>query len=426
MNPQGRWLAPHLEHAFDRPYVHILFGARQTGKSTLLRTLLPQAALWLDLSRPAERSRYLADPDRLVGECLALPRTKAPATVVVDEAQTVPALFDAVQHLYDNDKGRFRFVLSGSSARKLRVTGANLLPGRAMLHRLYPLVLRERPASEAVHKAAGDPGKIVELAAPRTAGPGKKQRVGPHVFPAVSLLDRLTYGELPGIALAAPQDREALLRTYGEVYLEEELRREGLIKDWSIFSRFLRLAALESGNLTNFANIARDASTSPPTVKSHYQLLEDMFVGFAVPAFSGSKRKHVLSTPRFFFFDLGVRHAAAGLSVTAATVAADPGRVFEQWVGIELWKRLNYLGRGRLMYLRTKGGAELDFIVDTGDRLVPIEVKWTERPTLSDARHVTDFLDEQPRRAKHGFVVCRCARPQQLSDRVTALPWWQI
>jgi predicted AAA+ superfamily ATPase len=126
------------------------------------------------------------------------------------------------------------------------------------------------------------------------------------------------------------------------------------------------------------------------------------------------------------FFDLGVRHAAAELVPSHDTVLANPGPVFEQWVGIELWKRLQYLGRGRLSYLRTKAGAEIDFIVDTGERLLPIEVKWTEAPDIHDARHLLSFLNEQPLRAKHGYVICRCPRPLRLADRITALPWWWL
>ena len=159
-------------------------------------------------------------------------------------------------------------------------------------------------------------------------------------------------------------------------------------------------------------------------MKSHYQLLEDMFVGFRVPAFSGSPRKHLLSTPRFLFFDLGVRHAAAGLAPSRDTVLADPGPLFEQWVGIELWKRLQYLGRGTLSYLRTKAGAEVDFVVTLGKRVVPIEVKWTVSPSAHDARQLRAFLAEQPGRAREGYLVCRCNRPRRLVDGVTALPWW--
>ncbi|MBE3071637.1 MAG: DUF4143 domain-containing protein [Acidobacteria bacterium] len=163
-----------------------------------------------------------------------------------------------------------------------------------------------------------------------------------------------------------------------------------------------------------------------PTVKGYYQLLEDMSLGFRVTAFSGSRRKTLLSTARFFLFDVGVRHAAAGLPVQAATVVANPGPVFEQWVGIELWKRLRYLGTGSLHYRRTKGGAEVDFIVDRGGQLTPIEVKWTDNPSPSDARHLVAFLREHAPAAGHGFLICRCQEPQRLHEQVTALPWFAL
>jgi predicted AAA+ superfamily ATPase len=239
-------------------------------------------------------------------------------------------------------------------------------------------------------------------------------------------MDRLVYGDLPGVVLAPARDREALLRSYAYVYLEEELRREALIKDWPTFARFLRLAAFESGGVTNFSRIASGAATTVPTVKNYYQLLEDMFVGFRIEPFTGSTRKQVMGTPRFLFFDTGVRHAAAELAVNADTVRANPGPVFEQWVGVELWKRLQYLGAGRLTYLRTKGGLEVDFIIDRGRRVTPVEVKWTDSPSREDVRHLAAFQAEQGARAPHAYLVCRCPRPMRVAPRITALPWWAI
>jgi predicted AAA+ superfamily ATPase len=409
----SRWVEAAWAKKFTAPYVHIVFGARQTGKSTLLRRLLPDAAVWLDFSRPAERSEYERDPDRLVQRCQAMPKSRTPATVVVDEAQNVPAIFDAVQYLYDSDKRRWRFVLCGSSARKLRVTGANLLPGRAVLHHLYPLLLCERPPARTSPSPAATPSPLALL---------KGEVVG-QAFPPADLLDRLTTGELPGVAIAARGVRADLLRAYSLLYIEEEVRREALVKSWPAFARFLQLAAAEAGQMINYAAISREAGVSLPTVKTYYQLLEDLFIGFRVTAFSGSPRKSLLSTERFFFFDVGVRNAAADLPLDAAAVRANPGPVFEQWVGIELWKRLQYLGGGSLHYLRTKAGAEVDFIVARGRDLMPIEVKWTERPTLSDARHLLTFLREHPTRARHGYLICRCPAPLALDPRVTALPW---
>ena len=190
---------------------------------------------------------------------------------------------------------------------------------------------------------------------------------------------------MPGIAtIESPSERRDLLKTYVTAHLEEEIRRETALRDWGVFLRFLALAAAESGGVVNLKSISRESGLSAPTIRSHYQLLEDMFLGFMLPAFSGSPRKSVLSSPRFFFFDLGIRNAAAGPAFTENSVRANPDPLFEQWVGIELYKRLRYLGEGSMCYFRTSGGAEADFIVERGGRLSPIEVKWTERPTLSD------------------------------------------
>ena len=409
---QKRWYSRAFSEAVSKPYVHILFGARQTGKTALLRHQFPKAALWIDLADPEERNRHVLDPGRLRRECLALPQTDPPAVVIIDEAQTVPTAFDAVQSLYDSDKTRWRFVLCGSSARKLRQHGANLLPGRSLLHHLYPLVLTERP---------GPAGPGPQLLLPLSADASNPERV----FSPAGIEERLAWGELPGISIAPKEDRAPLLKSYATIHLQEEIRRETLIRDWAAFINFLRFAALNSGQIVNYSSIARECGLSQVTIKAHYQLLEDMFIGFTVPAHSGSPRKTTLSTPRFFFFDLGIRNAAAGIEPSLAAVSADPGPLFEQWVGIELWKRLQYRGDGRLTYMRTKAGAEVDFIVTTPEETIPIEVKWTENPRPTDARHLIGFIGENEK-AKRGFVVCRCARPQLLAEGVTAIPWWML
>jgi hypothetical protein len=149
-----------------------------------------------------------------------------------------------------------------------------------------------------------------------------------------------------------------------------------------------------------------------------------MFIGFRVPVYTKSPRKNLLSTPKFFFFDLGVRNAAAGLSPSREEVKVNPGAFFEQWVGTELWKRLQYLRSGQLHYQRSREGAEVDFIVEQGRSLTPIEVKWTEKPSLSDARHLLKLMEENPSGAKRGFIICRCPRPMEIHEKVTALPWF--
>jgi predicted AAA+ superfamily ATPase len=133
-----------------------------------------------------------------------------------------------------------------------------------------------------------------------------------------------------------------------------------------------------------------------------------------------------LSTPEFFFFDTGVRHAAAGGEPGRATVRANPGAIFEQWVGQELWKRIGYLQKGRLYHYRTKSGAEIDFIIEMGNTFIPVEVKWTEHPAAGDARHIIEFIKDMRGRSKKGFIVCRCARPMQIHEKVTAIPYWLL
>ena len=136
-----------------------------------------------------------------------------------------------------------------------------------------------------------------------------------------------------------------------------------------------------------------------------------MFIGFRIPAYSRSSRKNLLSTPKFFFFfDLGVRHAAAGLMPSRVLAKANPGPLFEQWVGIELWKRLQYLGDGQLFYFRTRHGAEVDFIVERQKELTPIEVKWTAHPDLQDARHLLHVFSRSTPGEPNGAISSAAAR----------------
>ena len=408
-----RWFSHEFERALHRPYVQIVFGTRQCGKSTLILDRLPPDAVRINLARPGDLARLEARPEELVERCLALPSRESAHVVFVDEAQRVPGIFDAVQFLHDEHRNRFRFVLCGSSARKLRATGANLLPGRSMMHRLHPLVLPELPAPE----ASASPARLLPLPAVVPEHP---------LFPSWDLLDRLAFGALPGVVTAAPEDRADLLRSYAEIYLEEEIRGEAAVRDLGAFRRFLQLAAREAGQPVNLSALAQELGLTHPTVKSYYKILEDIFVGIPLPAFTRSARKSVLSTRRFLFFDLGVRHAAAGLRPGHDTVLANPGPVFEQWVGLELWRRLQMLGEGSLSSFRTSDGAKIDFIIERAGRLIPVEVKFTEHPSMKDARHLKRFLVEHADEADEGYVICRCPHPLKLAENITALPWQAI
>lgn len=411
----NRLIIQSLSESIKTAFVHILFGARQTGKSTLLKMLVPNASIWLDFSNPSVKMEYLTRPELFINQCKAIPKTDTTSFVVVDEVQTVPSIFDSVQNLYDSDKERWRFVLSGSSARKVRFSTVNLLPGRSIMHNLYPLTSMERPflESETCNYSFTIPF-IKEVTTASGLG---------NAFPSTGLVDKLSYGDLPGIACAPEKSRNSLLKTYSLVYIEEEIRREAHVKNLTAFSRFLQLAASESGNMLNYAKIAKDAGVSIPTIKSYFQLLEDMFICFRISAFSKSTRKNLLSTERMYFFDLGVRHSAMGLKACPDTVLANPGPIFEQWVGIELWKRLKYIGEGKLHYLRSSSGAEIDYIIECGNKYVPIEVKWTEYPDRKDVKHLEWFMRENSRKVEKAYVICRCKMPMEIAENIIAVPY---
>ena len=421
MIPNFRWYEARLRRFIAKPFVHIVFGARQTGKSTLVGQILPPDALVINLSEPQERLKYLSDPQQLIRDCRALKKSGKPRYVFIDEVQMVPDLFNAIQSLYDNDKEAYRFILCGSSARRLKTTGANLLPGRSIMHRLYPLINEEYDRETGPFREGFSP---LALAQTQSHDSATQQKVSLPRFPERRLEDRLAFGDLPGIAaLDDVEVRREILKSYVAIHLEGEIRREASLRDLPAFLRFLKLAAVNSGSMVNLLGLSREVGISAPTIRAYFQLLEDMFIGFTVPSFSGSEQKSLVSAGRFYFFDMGVRNAAAGIRIDESIISLDPGHFFEQWVGMELYIKLAYAGEGRLSHYRTRGGAEIDFILERNEEWIPIEVKWTQSPSLKDARHLRTFIDNSKGRAKKAFIVCRCTRPQQLDEQITAIPW---
>ena len=401
-----RLITGRLVGPVSRNKVRIVFGARQTGKTVLLTTLLQdENSRVFNLQDSTLRRGFEADPASFSRELLALPSSIT--NIGIDEVQRVPSLLDEVQYLYDREPDRFQFFLTGSSARRLRTQSANLLPGRCHIHNIYPVMRQEE---------AGYGGRLpIEEAG--QANP----------FPARGLEELLLFGNLPGIRGEAHKTATATLKAYVDVYLEEEIRREALVRDLGSFSNFIRLAALESGNQVNLARLSTESGIDASTLNGFYQLLVDTFVGYRINSYGRPSRKRLLTTPRFLLFDTGVRNAAAGLPLTAAVLTESGGRLLEQWVGQELIHRAGLAGIGHAVtFWRTASGAEIDYIWQAPDEDVPVEVKWTDRPRPGDARHVEAFLDLMPERATRGFVVCRVPRAQQLTERTTAIPWFEL
>lgn len=251
----------------------LLLGPRQTGKSTLVRAVLPTEALVIDLLHTEEFLRYARDPSLFRREVLHhISRGGAP-TVFVDEVQRVPALLDEVHALIEATPARF--ILTGSNARKLKRGAANLLAGRVSVRHLHPLTLDE----------LGDAADLETL---------------------------LRFGSLPPVSQIARDDPAAaseILRAYALTYLQEEMQAEAIVRQLGAFARFLDVAAAQSGELVNFSAVGRDAGLATRTVQSYYEVMEDTLLGFRLPAWQRSPRARLVAHPRFHLFDLGVANA---------------------------------------------------------------------------------------------------------------------
>ncbi|MBI4707598.1 MAG: ATP-binding protein [Candidatus Omnitrophica bacterium] len=379
-----RSLEEKVGHSLERNKSVLLLGARQTGKTTLINRFA--ADLSISFIQPNVRQRYEKSPHLLRGEVEAVVSRKRPL-VILDEVQKVPDILDVVQDIID--RGIANFILTGSSARKLR-RGAkiNLLPGRVIALKIDPFSLLE--------------------------------------FPAGDLNQRLLYGSLPGIlADSNDSDKEADLESYVTTYLEEEVRAEAVVRNLGSFARFLELAASESGSIINLRKLSQEIGVAHTTIGAYYQILEDCLIAERVEPLTQSKiRKKLTKSEKFLFFDLGVRRVAAreGIKLSRETM----GNIFEQFIGLELLRCAHALNpTAKIRFWRDPDGPEVDWVIDKNGAYTPIEVKWTENPSVSDIRYLEVFLSEYPS-ASQGYIVCRVPRKVKLSDCVFAFPWQSV
>lgn len=381
----------------------LILGPRQVGKTSLILDLLApeKNVLHFPLQNPALRQEFEQDPSSLISKVRG---AGSHPLVFIDEVQKVPDLMDAVQLLIDEKSGSF--LLTGSSARKLRRRGANLLPGRVLAHRVDPLTWCEMGWPKE--------NRIVALAADANQEQGK-----------YSFRDSLVFGMLPGVAtLAGDEEKADLLEAYATTYLEEEIRSEGLVRNMGAFSRFLTIAASESGTAPNFAKLSMEAGVSLPTIKTFYDILDETLVAERVEPYLKNARKRMLTTPRYYIFDLGVRNALARLPMIPESVQPNIGSLFEQAVVLEIIHRLRMARkRHKVCFWRTSSGAEVDCVIDTGTAAIPIEIKATKKPRLADLRGLRNFLEDFPDVAKEGFVVTLGDHPEKLAENITAIPW---
>jgi uncharacterized protein len=317
----------YLDLKNDKKSVFLL-GPRQTGKSFLLKQLFPNAEYYNLLHTDVFRKLSFR-PELLRHELLGY---KGHLPVIIDEIQKLPILLDEVQALIDEKK--FQFILTGSSARKLKRGSANLLGGRARIKHLFPLTTAE--------------------------------------IPSYDLSRILNFGALPSVYLATNPVAE--LKDYVGSYLKEEIQAEALVRKIENFSRFLEVAALTNGELVNFTNVASDAMVPQRTVVEYYKILEDTLVGQLLPPFQKTKKRKPIATAKFYFFDLGVANELNGRSNVRPRTELY-GKALEHLIFTELRAFLSYTQGPELTFWRSQSKLEVDFVI--GD-MIAIEVKATE------------------------------------------------
>jgi predicted AAA+ superfamily ATPase len=363
----------------------LLLGARQTGKSTLAEQF--ELDLKISLLRPGIRQRYEKNAELFIQEIEALAEELGRMPLIMlDEVQLLPILLDATQYLIDEKIAQF--IITGSSARKLRTDKVNLLPGRIRLFHLDPLLYQEQAELEP------------------------------------TLEDILLYGDLPGVVLAeSAEDKAKLLQDYVITYIEAEIRSEAAVRNVNSFVRFLPLAAEQSGQLVNFNKFSQEVGVTHGTIAAYYQILEDCLIAYRVePITKSIKRSRLVKTAKYVFFDLGVRRFCE----QDTDIHYDNTRManfFEQYVGLTLLRWLNVQGARQTLYFwRDNNGPEVDWVLRLKGQYIPIEVKWTDKPKASDARHLQLFLNEYDD-ANIGYIICRVKTKVKLADNLYALPW---
>jgi predicted AAA+ superfamily ATPase len=353
-----------------------IFGPRQTGKSSYIREELKGLpSLSFNLLDRGLLLRLLADPTLVRQEVEA--RSLRDCVIVIDEIQKCPELLDEVQLMIE-ERG-LRFLLTGSSARKLKAAGTNLLGGRARTRSLHPFVY------------------------PEIKGSG---------FSLERVMER---GLLPPHYLSNAPDED--LAAYVDTYLAEEIAAEGLSRNLPGFARFLQTAATTNARMINYTNVANDAQVPRQTVKLWYQILIDTLLGFELPSYSTSTKRKSIDTAKFYFFDIGVVRTLRRLPPIVSE-SADFGEFFEHFIFLELKAWIDYRHPStRLSYWRSKSGYEVDFVLNDE---VAIEVK---AATIAQDKHLAGLhaLDEEGRRMR-SYLVCREERPRRMGN-VDILPW---
>ncbi len=358
-----------------------LFGARQTGKTTLIKTSFIKHIWRVDMLLSENFIKYSKNPAQFRLEAQDQIK-KGIKTIIVDEIQREPQLLNEVQYLM-GEHPSCQFILTGSSARKLKRGGANLLGGRAWVEHLHPLLWSELGQS--------------------------------------SLEDILQYGSLPSLLGLTKAEKARTLIDYTHLYIKEEVQAEGIVRQLGAFNRFLEMAAGQNGELVSLSSISRECAIPVKTVQSYYQVLEDTLLGIRLEPWDKSVRKRMVAHPKFYFFDLGVTNAFNN-RLTDPIDRTTQGRLFEQFIILETHRMRDYLKSNKKLYFyRTNNGAEVDLLIEKNGKITAaIEIKKMKIVNSSDLSGIRSLRQEHPK--VPCYVVSCVDTPYEL-DGVEILPW---
>lgn len=367
----------------------LLFGARGTGKSTLLEdTFKAKKVFWINLLLPEEEDSYLFNPKALSEQLDAM--DDLPEWVVIDEIQKVPKLLDIIHYEIETREAakarKLKFALTGSSARKLKTGSANLLAGRAFTNNLYPLT-------------------FIELAKD------------------FNLINVLSFGSLPFVINSKNElEKKSFLTTYINTYLKEEVIQEQLIRNVKPFRKFLPIASQVSGTILNFNNIAKDLGVDWSTVKNYFDILEDTLLGFQLPAYGKSLRKQQLKSPKFYLFDLGIKRALDRSLNLELTTSQMIGPLFEHFIICEMHRLNDYYRKDFVFsYLHTQGGLEVDLIIERpGKADIFIEIKSSENISERKLNNIQRLAAEFP---EYEFICLSREKHARKIKNITIFPW---
>jgi len=365
---------------------YFLFGPRQTGKSTFVRSLLTEKDLYIDLLPQRNYLNYAKNPGYLREEIFAHIKKDKNFTCVIDEIQKIPSLLDEVHELIESHK--IKFILTGSSSRKLRRGAANLLAGRAYTYYLFPLTYNEL-------------GNIFELE------------------------KALKIGTLPVLWDNKDEDIREFLISYSETYLREEIAQEGLVRNIGPFSNFLDIAAANDGEIVNYSNIARECSVSVKTVQQYYQILEDTFLAFKIPGWNKSQRKRLVTHPRYYLFDSGITNALAHTSGQELNHVIR-GRRFEQFFITQLMALISYQRLDcQLYYWRTNHGSEVDLLICRGSKILcALEIKSSKVIVKEKLSGLINFIKDN--KNIPGIVIGINQKERILENNIRVLNWYDF